>query len=111
MTMRETLIRVVAATRPSLFYYKADAKTRRGIKVVQSDRTLDILKPAERAMIRIGRHNYIYIIDMIESFDYFFDSAHPVSIRHAGSEYRMVDFSSPRLQHVTGFDDFPVLCC
>lgn len=110
MGLREALITTVAATRPALFYYKAGAKARQGIRVVQNDRTLDIVRDADRAMIRISRQNYIYIIDMIESFDYFFDSAEPVSIRYSGEEYRLVDFSTPRLQNVAGFADFPILC-
>jgi FkbM family methyltransferase len=110
MGLREALIKTVAATRPSLFYYKSNAKARQGIKVVQSDRALDILRPADKAMIRISRQNYIYIIDMIESFDYFFDSAEPVSVREHGGNYHLVDFSTPRLQNVSGFADFPILC-
>lgn len=61
-------------------------------------------------MIRISRKNYIYIVDMIESFDYFFNSAQPVTIIRNGEEYALVDFSSPRLHNVAGFDDFPILC-
>ena len=110
MKLREAIIKTVAVIRPALFFYKANAKARQGIKVVQSDRALDIVKPAKKSLIRISRQNYIYVIDMIESFDYFFDSALSVSVRYDGSEYQLVDFSSPRLQHVSGFDDFPVLC-
>lgn len=110
MAFREVLISAVAATRPALFYYKASPKSRKGIKVSQSDRTLDIIRPATNEMIRINRLNYIYILDMIESFDYFFDSAEPVSVRQGGQEYQLVDFSTPRLQNVAGFADFPILC-
>lgn len=110
MLMRETFIKAVSKVRPALFYYKADVKARDGIRVEQNDLSLDILRPGTRSMIRISRSNYIYIIDMIESFDYFFNSAMPVSILRDGEQYELVDFSSPRLHNVAGFDDFPVLC-
>lgn len=110
MFTRENLIRTVATVRPTLFYYRADAKARQGIRVEKSDVFLDILRPSTHSMIRISRKNYIYIVDMIESFDYFFTSAQPVTIMRDAEEYELVDFSSPRLHNVAGFDDFPVLC-
>jgi FkbM family methyltransferase len=47
---------------------------------------------------------------MIESFDYFFDSAESSKINFEGEKYKIVDFSTPRLQNVTGFDEFPIMC-
>lgn len=109
MALREALIRTVASTRPSLFYYKARAEQRRGIRVVETDRTLDIVRERERQIVRISRDNYIYIVDMIESFEYYFTSAEPVLIRYEGEPYSLIDFSTPRLHRIAGFDDFPVL--
>jgi len=80
----ESFIKTVARTRPVLFYYKADPKARKGIRVEQNDVYLEIIRPSMRSMIQISRKNYIYIVDMIESFDYFFDSAQPVTIIRNG---------------------------
>lgn len=110
MFTRENLIKTVAAVRPTLFYYKADMKAREGIRVEQNDICLTIIRSSTRSMIRISRKNYIYIIDMIESFDYFFKSAQPIIVNNDGHDFELVDFSSPRLHYVTGFHDFPILC-
>lgn len=110
MSFRELAIKTIASVRPSLFYYKANASARAGIKVVQSDHAIDITRIADRKIIRISRINYIYLLDMIESFDYFFDSALPVTVQVGHEHYALVDFSTPRLHVVAGFDDFAVLC-
>jgi FkbM family methyltransferase len=98
----------IAAVRPSLFRFKADAGARRGVRVTQSCDTIDIVKD-DRA-IRLNRSNWAYVPDMINSFDYFHGSAGPITVRCRGGLTRLVDFSSPRLHEVAGFDDFPVLC-
>ena len=95
MGLGEAAIRPVAATRPALFYYKVDARARRGIRVVQSDCTLDSVRPAARTIIRISRQNYVEVIDLTESFDNIFCSVEPVRIRYLGEDYRLVDFSTP----------------
>jgi hypothetical protein len=91
----------IAAVRPSLFRYKADAGARRGVRVTQSCDTIDIVKD-DRA-IRLNRSNWAYVPDMINSFDYFHGSAGPVTVRCRGGLTRLVDFSSPRLHEVAGF--------
>lgn len=110
MAFRELAIKAIASVRPSLFYYKANALARAGIKVVQSDHAIDIIRVADRKIIRISRINYIYLLEMIESFDYFFDSALPVTVQVGHEHYALVDFSTPRLHVVAGFDDFAVMC-
>jgi FkbM family methyltransferase len=110
MKFRETLIKIIAATFPKLFYYRANKNERQDIRVFQSDRVIDILRPESKQMIRISRQNYIYIIDMIECFDYFFYSAEAVCVLYRGEEYQLIDFSTPRLHNVFGFADFPILC-
>jgi hypothetical protein len=72
----------IAAVRPSLFRYKADAGARRGVRVTQSCDTIDIVKD-DRA-IRLNRSNWAYVPDMINSFDYFHGSAGPVTVRCRG---------------------------
>lgn len=107
---RDLLAKFIASNRPSLFYYKADPASRRGITVCENGDAIDVKRMSDRKLIRIGRRNAVYLVDMINSFDYFFGSAMPVRIRTRGDAYDMVDFSTPRLHQVFGFDDFPVLC-
>lgn len=109
-SVRDLVAKLVSNHRPSLFYFKADPELRRGISVRENGDAIDIRKLAERKLIRIGRNNAVYLVDMIESFDYYFRSAMPVRIRTAGGAFDMVDFSTPRLHQVIGFDDFPVMC-
>jgi FkbM family methyltransferase len=108
--LRESLIKAISITRPSLFYYKADKSRRKGIKVVQSADALSIVRKTDRSILKISRSNYIYLIDMIESFDYFFESARSSSTQFENKTYKVVDFSTPRLQYVTGFNEFPIMC-
>lgn len=108
--MHDTVAKLVAHFRPSLFYYKADPKLRGSIRVRESGDAIEIKREADHKMIRIGRRNAVYLVDMINSFDYFFSSAMPVPVRTRTGTYEMVDFSTPRLHQVNGFDDFPILC-
>lgn len=100
----------ISALRPTLFYYKASPGSRKGIRVFQTCNNLDIVCEEDGRTIRLNRANSFYIPDMIESFDYFFDSASPILTRIRGRLTRLVDFSSPRLHQIAGFDDFPILC-
>lgn len=110
MQLRETVIKAVSMTMPTLFYYKASKSSREGIKVTQSPRHIDIIRVADLSILRISRTNYIYMIDMIQSFDYFFYSSEPSITQIEGKAHRIVDFSTPSLQRVIGFPDFPIMC-
>jgi FkbM family methyltransferase len=46
----------------------------------------------------------------VRFFDYYFESANPFTVTKKGSKKRVVDFSTPRFQEITGFPDFPVMC-
>ncbi len=109
-TVQELVIKTIASIWPNLFYYTANSAARAGIKVVVSDHAIDIIKSVERKHIRITRRNYIYMKDMIEYFDYWFNSTLPVVVQTGHECYELVDFSTPRLHSVAGFDDFAVLC-
>lgn len=114
MTLRtaakHALAKLVARHRPTLFYYRADPDARRGVRVRRHGGILEVVRDASRQMIRINAGNAVHLPDMIDSFDYYFGSSDPVSLRYNGGVYRLVDFSSPRLHHVSGFEDFAVLC-
>jgi FkbM family methyltransferase len=110
MQLRDLLIKAVSIARPKLFYYKANKASREGIKVAQSARYIDVIRAADRSILRISRSNYIYLIDMIQSFDYFFYSSEPSIMQFEGKAHQIVDFSTPRLQRVIGFPDFPIMC-
>ncbi len=109
-TLKRALAKRVARYRPTLFFRSAPAKARRGFRVRRNGGVLEVIRPSEKQMIRISTSNAIYLPDMVESFDYYFSSADPVSARYRGEIYSLIDFSSPRLHHVAGFDDFAVLC-
>jgi FkbM family methyltransferase len=52
----------------------------------------------------------VYIVDIIEFFDYYFDSAESIRVKINGSWRDLVDFSTPRFQKIVGFPDFPLMC-
>ncbi len=108
--VRGLVATAISATRPSLFYFKADPQARRGIRVKGACESVDVVNVADGRTIRLSRANAVYIPDMIESFDYFHGSADAVTARVRGRLLKLVDFSTPRLHNVTGFSDFPVLC-
>lgn|GEM_PF-1384086 len=108
--LKRALAKQVARYRPTLFYYSASSQVREGFKVRRDGGLIQVIRPSSRQMIRINTGNAIYLPDMVESFDYYFSSADPVSMRYRGEIYSLVDFSSPRLHYVTGFEDFAVLC-
>lgn len=109
-SLRDFVANSVSTVRPELFYYRASADTRRGIKVIAAGDQINIFRPEKAQLIRIGRKNAVYLVNIIEQFDDFHGAVNPVQVLFANSIYSMVDFSSPRLHDVTGFDDFPVMC-
>ena len=108
--LRHLLAAAVWYTRPSLFYYVADKAARRGVRVREMGDAIDIVRPADLQIIRIAKANALYLPLVTESFSYFFGSARPVRIRTRQGLHDLVDFSTPRLHQINGFDDFPVLC-
>ena len=109
-TLRQSIAKLVAQTRPTLFYYHVPRDKRRGIVARRNGGMLEIHRPATRQLIRINTGNAIHLPDMILSFDYYAQSCEPVDFRYRGEIVRLTDFSAPRLHWVAGFDDFAVLC-
>jgi len=107
---REFLVKFLSRYRPQLFYYKADSELRSDISVNKSGFILEIVNHSRKQIIRINVANAVYLVDMINHFDYYFGSAGPVEISYNSSIYSLIDFSTPRLHNVTGFDDFAILC-
>ena len=107
--LRHLVASAVWRVRPSLFVHVVERQARRGVVVREAGGLIDIMRPAERQLVRIARANALYLPLIAESFAYFFDSAEPVPIRLSGKMYDLVDFSTPRLHRVAGFDDFAVL--
>jgi hypothetical protein len=71
---------------------------------------LDIMDDKDMRIMRLDRRNKVYVTDMLNSFDHYFGSASPITVRRGKLSYQCVDFSTPRYRHVTGFDDFPLMC-
>ena len=107
---RQMLAKLATDVRPSLFRYMADHRIRGKFSVSVDGSLIDIIRRHDDRFIRISRSNAVYLVNIIEQFDDFFNAVASVMIRRAGKQSLMVDFSSPRLQQVIGFDDFPVLC-
>lgn len=109
-TIRDLVASTVAKYRPGLFYYLADKHGRADLTVDTGQSFIDVTKESEQKKVRINRANAVYVVDMINSFDYYFGSAEPISVRQHNKTYRVVDFSTPRFQRIAGFEDFPVMC-
>jgi FkbM family methyltransferase len=108
--LKHALAKQVTRFWPTLFRYYAPGKAREGFTVRRDGGVIDIIRPSARQMVRISAANGVHLPEMLESFDYYYNSADPVSMRYRGEIYSLVDFSSPRLHNVAGFEDFAVLC-
>jgi FkbM family methyltransferase len=107
---RDLAASVVLKRFPQLIYYLADRNVRSNLRVSAKGPFIDIVEVSGNRGIRIGRRTAAYTLDMINFFDYYFSSVEPVEAREKRGIRQLVDFSTPRFQKVTGFDDFPVLC-
>jgi FkbM family methyltransferase len=58
-----------------------------------------------KRVLRISIVNAVYLMDMINSFDYYFDAVSPIEI----DDYFVVDYSTPRYHKLCGFDEIPYL--
>lgn len=102
----------LAVTRyaPTMIKYLAPVASREKFSVAANDWFLDIRDKRSQRVIRISRANAVYLLDMMSSFDYYFDSTNSVRVKHAGETIDLADFSTPRFHKVSGFADFPVMC-
>ncbi len=65
---------------------------------------IDFLKMNQ--IIRINNKHFIYYMDIINSFEYFFNSVCPVNDYNNNL---LIDFSTPRYYNVIGYEHQPVL--
>lgn len=96
--------------RPDLWRRFANPQVRDQYAIEGQKFFLDIVDYKGRRRIRISRTNAIFVIDMMNSFDYYFQSVKPFNQNLNNIVFEIVDFSTPRLHEVVGFDDFPILC-
>ena len=62
------------------------------------------------ATIRINRGNAVYAVDMMNSFEYYFEAVDPVVTHRGTSTVALVDFSAPKSHWLRGFENFAVIC-
>lgn len=106
--VKRTLASVVNKFAPQLYYYAADRAQRRGTKVIKRSDCIDIIHRDGAKSVRIGRHHAIYVVDIIECFDYYFLSVRPAQQDMQGRKLELVDFSRTDKHWVEGFDEFPI---
>ena len=85
-------------------------KSARRLKVSASRYFVDIVDDIRQQRLRLSRKNTVFILDMLNFFDYYYSSAKPFTQKIDKVIYKVVDFSTPRLHEIIGFDDFPILC-
>lgn len=107
--LRDLIARAVSSLRPELFYFAADKSRREPFTVRSSPTFLDVISERDARIIRLNRANAVYIVDVVECFEYYFGSVAPITVRAYKRSYSMVDFSTPRFHLVNGFEDFPLM--
>ena len=96
---------------PTAIQYLAPKKLREKYHLSSNDWFIDICEKRSERVIRVARNNAVYVLDMMRSFDYYFESTNSVEARRIGGDrIDLVDFSTPRFHQISGFTDFPVMC-
>jgi hypothetical protein len=86
----------------TLFPYAMQGKAQKhGVTLDVRGRFLDLAR--EGKTLRLSRSHAVYLPDMIENFDFYFDSVMPVD------EEQVVDLSGPRHHRLKGFGDIPFM--
>ncbi len=83
---------------------------RGGLRVRCSGDRVEVICTRDGRVICLAKSNFVYLIDMIRYFDYYHAACASIAVRRGGRDYQLVDYSTPRLHDVAGFDDFPILC-
>lgn len=108
--MFNRLKRAVVELVPGLGVRFSTQKVSESLRLLTAKDTLSILDIAGKRAVRINRSNSVFTADMVNYFDYFFDSVEPISVTINGERYAIADFSTSRYHSIKGFSDFPVLC-
>src|SRR5882672_10935609 len=108
--IRGSIASIVTRHFPGMILHIADKKAKSFLELDISRHCIDILDKDQGRLIRLGRGSAVYAKDVLNYFDYYFASAQSIAVNVNGRIYNAVDFSTPRYQHVLGFDDFPVMC-
>jgi FkbM family methyltransferase len=95
---------------PSLRGLYASREARRTRSIESSKYCIDVVDVKSRRRIRISRSNAVFILDVMDHFEYYFGSAEPIRVRLNGKTCELIDFSTPRYHDIKGFADFPVFC-
>lgn len=87
-------------------FFRASAHSkarRRRLRCDFSDETIDVRRGDQA--VRMARNHAIYLFDIIENFDFFYDAVMP----ERTADGWLVDYSRPRSHHVKGFDLHPIV--
>jgi FkbM family methyltransferase len=96
--------RAVARMAPEMLIWCVDRRRRDAIAVFGTKDQIEVRQGSR--VVRLARHNFSYVIEVANHFDFYFDSARP----RAEGSLSVVDMSRERDHWLTGFDDFPIRC-
>jgi len=72
--------------------------------MISNDSFYELTK--DNKVLRISKKQEIYLRTAIYGFDFYFNSVVPIQI----NDKLLVDYSTPKYHHVSGFDEFDLLC-
>ena len=102
---------VITHYAPTLVEYMASAALRQRFQINANAWSIDIREKTSIRVIRISRNHAVYLLDMMGSFDYYYNSTNSILTKRSGAAaMEVVDFSTPRFHQITGFVDFPIMC-
>jgi FkbM family methyltransferase len=108
--IREKIASTIAGNVPGLLHVLAGEPARKTLRLEVTVDRIDVVDRNSPRRIRLARQNAVYVLDMLNAFEYYYGSAEPVRVK-CGRQYAyVVDFSTPRFQKINGFSDFPIMC-
>lgn len=90
---------------PLLSHPLQNTANENGIEIRVTAHYLDFIKKEPNRIIRLAVQHWVYITDVIVSYDYYFNAVEPLNWH----DYALVDFSLPRHHNVVGFDLMPIM--
>jgi FkbM family methyltransferase len=108
--LKEHLKRALLNRWPAIRGRYAGSEARRALRLEPSKYCLDVVDSKSNRRIRISRVHAVFTLDVMNFFEYYFESVMPLHVRLNGKACELVDFSTPRYQDIKGFEDFPVFC-
>lgn len=106
--IRNPIAKIIGNYAPHAFLLLAKRDSTNKIYINTYRDSIDII--CQKRIIRISKCNSVYIPQILDNFEYYYESVESAIYRIRNQIFHVVDFSTPRFHYFLGFDDFALLC-